>query len=298
LADTKPSTRVVSHYEVLGVRATATAEQIKRAYYRQARAYHPDAHAGSTPQVLAEAQRSMAALNAAWNVLSDAQLREEYDNALDASRTVTRGRRKKPAADRPPPLALGSGFRYWMGSAGIVRSDGDGGFRVNLMVDGATDLSPLRSLAPNGVSALHAQGASIDDRQLAHVGELTGLQLLDLSNTQVSDAGLLHLVRCDRLEHLWLWNTNVTDAGLALLGRLPRLRLLGLGNTRVTDAGLAGLASLTELRVLQLVGTRVAGHGLEHLHGLLDLERVTLPWRVRGRHRRRLKAALPNAVVV
>jgi DnaJ-domain-containing protein 1 len=290
---------VTTHYDVLGVRSSATAEQIKRAYYRKARTYHPDAHAGSTAAVLDEAERSMAAVNAAWNVLRDAQLRTEYDRALEQSRTAkgARRRRRSAAEERIPPLEIGSGFSYWMGASAVVRGTDGTGVRVNLTVDTARDLTPLRNLAPDGICGLHAGGADIDDAQLVHIGELTGLQLLDLSNTAITDAGLLHLGRLEHLEHLWLWGTGITDAGLALVGRLQKLRLLGLGNTGVTDAGLAGLAGLTNLRVLQLVGTQVVGHGLEHLHGLLDLERVSLPWRVRGRHRRRLKAALPYAAV-
>jgi hypothetical protein len=289
-----------THYETLGVRATATAEQVKRAYYRKARSYHPDRHAGSSVAVLEEAERSMAALNAAWNVLRDEQLRAEYDRALEQSRVATDGRRRHRRApvDRPRPLQLGSGIHYFMGTSGVLRGREGTGHRVNLMIDTARDLSSLRALAPDGVCGIHASGALINDTQMIHLGELTGLQLLDLSNTQVTDAGVLHLARLDRLEHLWLWGTGVTDAGLAIVGRMPRLKLLGLGNTRITDAGLAGLSALMQLRVLQLVGTDVAGHGLEHLHGLLDLERVTLPWRVRGRHRRRLKAALPHADIV
>ena len=291
----------MTHYEVLGVRLTATADQVKRAYYRKARAYHPDAHAGSSPEVLDEAQRAMAALNAAWNVLGDVQLRAEYDRALEQAKEAVapQGRRARRAREAPrvPAFELGSGFSYWMASTGVVHGRDGVGTRVNLTVDTARDLRPLRALAPDGVCGLHAGGADIDDAQLVHVGELTGLQLLDLSNTAITDAGLLHLARLTDLEHLWLWGTGVTDAGLAIVGRLTKLKLLGLGNTAVTDAGLAGLAGLTRLRVLQLVGTGVLGHGLEHLHGLLDLERVTLPWRVRGRHRRRLKAALPRTAV-
>jgi hypothetical protein len=295
-ARTVPAPRTVSHYEVLGVGSNASAQVIKRAYYRKARAYHPDAHAGSTAGVLHEAQRSMAALNAAWNVLRDADLRAEYDRALEEAARVSvgrRGGRRANKLDRRETLELGPGFHYWMGASGLLGDDGDdAGYRMSLLIDGAKDLSGLRSLPPNGVFALRAAGAAIDDGQLAHIAELTGLQALDLSDTLVTDAGLLHLLQLERLEHLWLWGTRISDAGLALLGQLVTLRLLGLGNTQVTDAGLAGLAGLRRLRILQLAGTEVSGRGLEHLHGLIELERVTLPLRVSARHRRSLKAAL------
>jgi DnaJ-domain-containing protein 1 len=287
--------RTVTHYEVLGVDTSATATEIKRAYYRRARAYHPDSHAGSSTTVLDEAERSMAQLNAAWNVLRDERLRAEYDRALTTALEVipgNRGRRRTKDNARRRTMELGAGFHYWMGSAGLIPTDDGTSYRMSLMVDGATDFTSLRGLPPRSVFALNAARSAINDEQLAHVGELAGLQVLDLSDTTVGDAGMLHLLHLERLEHLWLWGTRITDAGVALLGRIPSLRLLGLGDTRVTDAGLAGLADLRRLRTLQLSGTSVSGPGLAHLHGITDLERVTLPGRVGARHRRRLKLAL------
>ena len=86
---------------------------------------------------------------------------------------------------------------------------------------------------------------------------------------------------------------------LALLGRLPNLCHLGIGDTAVTDRGLRHLSGLQHLRLLQLWGTQVQGPGLAALHGLPALRPVTVPWRVRGGHRRRLRAALgPGSTVV
>jgi hypothetical protein len=286
---------VRTHYDVLGVPATATEAQIKRAYYRKARAYHPDAHAGSSVGVLAEAQRSMAALNAAWNVLRDDALRADYDAALDAAAQVSprrRGRRQQQRAAADRTLELGPGFHYWLGVTGLIPEADDSGYRMSLMIDTATDLTPLRAIPANTVFALRAAGARIGDSQVAHIAELTGLRALDLSDTPITDAGLIHVLQLEDLEHLWLWGTGITDAGVAMLGKLTNLRLLGLGNTAVTDAGLAGLTGLTKLRVLQLSGTAVAGRGLRHLHGLPELERVTLPLRVGAIGRRRLQTAL------
>ena len=293
---------VTTHYHVLGVRPSAADEAIKRAYYRKARAYHPDAYAGASAAVLDEAQRAMASLNAAWSVLRDPLLRSEYDAALAAERqvpTTNKGaRRRRAAAENDlPRLSLGRGFKHRFGLAGTVVWPGDERPRLSLSVDGTGDLSPLRALAPNGLWALHAAESRVRDAELIHLQGIHSLQVLDLSRTAITDAGLLHLQDLDALDTLMLWDTAVTDAGLALLARMPSLRVLGLGNTLVTDAGLAHLRQLGGLRILQLFGTAVNGHGLVHLHGLLDLDIVSLPWRVRGRHRRRLKAALPNTLV-
>lgn len=63
------------HYAVLGVPASATRSQIRDAYRLLARANHPDSHGD------ASAAR-MAAINAAWHVLSDPGRRAMYDASL------------------------------------------------------------------------------------------------------------------------------------------------------------------------------------------------------------------------
>lgn len=293
-----------SHYDVLGVEPRASFEEIKRAYYRKARTYHPDAHAGASVTVLEEAERAMSMLNNAWTVLRDPERRKAYDRAQREARRKARadttghpntGRRTSARTQRPRSLVVGKGFRYWLGTCGTVRSTDR--TKLNLRVDGATDLAPLRHLAPNGLWGLHAEGSALGDAQLMELQAMTGLTLLDLSNTPVTDAGLVHLQDLKALETLMLWNTKVTDAGLMLIGRLPNLRQLGLGNTLITDAGLAHLKGLSRLRLLQLWGTEVTGPGLAHLHHLRDLELISLPFRVRGRDKRRLKAAIPQVLV-
>jgi len=292
---------MTSHYDVLGIRTNSEPETIKRAYYKRARAYHPDAHAGSTDAVIEEAERAMAALNAAWNTLSDPLLRSEYDRALEQEQAaevmVRGGQRRAAAAPKTPPTALlGAGFSYWMAGLGS-QGRRDGQRRISLTVSGDASFAALRSLAPDRLWALHADGSKIDDDELVNLQGMTDLLMLDLAGTAVSDAGLLHLQGLDNLEHLSLWNTKITDAGLALVSRLHNLRHLGIGGTAITDAGLAHLHTLSRLRVLQIWGTRVTGHGLQHLHGLRELEIVSLPTRVRSGHRRRLRAALAGALV-
>jgi hypothetical protein len=290
---------MTTHYDVLGISPEAAFDDIKRAYYRKARAYHPDAHAGSADPVLHEASRAMASLNAAWNVLRNDRLRAEYDDALAMAANATGGARLRRYRHprKSPPLLIGNGFRYWLGGVGHTLPDEDGRPRYNLAVDGRADLAPLQRLAPNGLWGLHCERQPIDDAQLSNLQGMRGLQLLDLAGTRVSDAGMVHLQGLERLESLSLWDTQVGDAGMALVGRLTELRLLGLGNTRVTDAGLAPLSSLVEMRLLQLWGTEVRGPGLAHLHGLTNLEIVTLPRRVPARYRRRLRRALPHVTV-
>lgn len=290
---------MTTHYDVLGVAQEAVQADIKRAYYRKARSYHPDAHAGSADPVLHEASRAMAALNAAWNVLRDERLRAEYDDSLAMAAAAGSGSRlrRSRSARRSPPMLIGNGFRYWLGSVGSTLPDEEGRPRYNLAVDGRTDLAPLQRLGPNALWGLHCERAPVEDQQLANLQGMRGLQVLDLSGTRVTDAGMVHIQGLESLESLYLWDTRVGDTGMALVGRLSELRHLGLGNTRITDAGLASLSSLVEMRLLQLWGTDVRGPGLAHLHGLTNLERVTLPRRIGTRYRRRLRRALPHVTV-
>ena len=63
----------VDHYELLGVSPQASDAEIRAAYRRAAKRWHPDANDH------AEAHRRMRALNEAYRVLSDPQLRRDYD---------------------------------------------------------------------------------------------------------------------------------------------------------------------------------------------------------------------------
>ena len=64
----------MTHYDVLGVREDAGAEEIRAAYLDLARRLHPD-HAGGSDE-------AMQAVNAAWQVLRDPVRRQAYDRSL------------------------------------------------------------------------------------------------------------------------------------------------------------------------------------------------------------------------
>lgn len=64
-----------SHYDTLGVSTSATQAEIKRAYRRLAKMYHPDKNPGD-----ATAEEQFKAISEAYFVLSDADRKYAYDH--------------------------------------------------------------------------------------------------------------------------------------------------------------------------------------------------------------------------
>ena len=70
-----------SYYEVLGVDKNATDDDIKKAYRRLARKYHPDLNRDD-PKA---AEVKMREINEAYDALKDKDKRKQYDSTLDAT---------------------------------------------------------------------------------------------------------------------------------------------------------------------------------------------------------------------
>jgi len=102
------------YYETLGVQRSASEEEIKRAYRKLARKYHPDVNPGDK-----SAEEKFKEINEAYEVLSDADKRKRYDQL---------GANWKAGSDFTPPP--GSGYQYEFRDFGDIftESRGGGGF--------------------------------------------------------------------------------------------------------------------------------------------------------------------------
>lgn len=68
-----------NYYEILEVNPKASKEVIEKAYRVLAKKYHPDLYIGEKKEY---AERKIKEINAAYNILSDEFLREQYDSEL------------------------------------------------------------------------------------------------------------------------------------------------------------------------------------------------------------------------
>ncbi len=119
------SVKFQDYYEVLGVKRDATAKEIKSAYHKLARKWHPDLHSGKEKE---EAEEKIKKINEAYEVLSDPEKRSKYDRL---------GANWQGGQDfQPPPNMDGFEFYTTTGGGGDF-SDffemlfGAGGFNPN-----------------------------------------------------------------------------------------------------------------------------------------------------------------------
>ena len=104
-------------YEVLGIGSNAGAAEIKVAFHRLAKTYHPDLHARD-----AVAEERFKAINHAYDILGKIESRTLYDEACALENTRNRERRGTAA------LIMAASFMLTVGAglliAGWLRIEG------------------------------------------------------------------------------------------------------------------------------------------------------------------------------
>lgn len=95
-----------NHYQTLGISKSATAAEVKEAYFRLCKEYHPDRHSNDERK-----GQKFLKINEAYTVLSNSRLRREYDSRLLTGMPRGKPDYTKSSAYREHPYA-----RHW-GSA-------------------------------------------------------------------------------------------------------------------------------------------------------------------------------------
>jgi hypothetical protein len=177
--------RMSDSWALLGLERGATYREARAAWLRRAQLLHPDKHVGAEPSLLAEANRALAQLNAAWD-----DIRSTYSTEDRATRAPT----SQPTNDRSNAEPAGSGPRSQGDSDKASDLVDELEFLIDAVEQGAvalrdhfssSELMQLRqrfSLITNGAlmyraeaSLLFAMKLDALDDLVAHVGDSLAL---------------------------------------------------------------------------------------------------------------------------
>lgn len=103
------STRRKTHYEILGVKQTASPEDVKRAFRRRAMRHHPDRNPDD-PKAHAKFNR----ISEAYEVLSDPGQRQIYDLTLALSFDNAPAPPQPPPPPREHPRPAAGSYEQWV----------------------------------------------------------------------------------------------------------------------------------------------------------------------------------------
>lgn len=154
------------YYQVLGLPRTASPDDIKKAYRRLARQYHPDLHAGAKK---AEMEKKFKELNEAQEVLTDPEKRKKYDQyGADWEQAQ--------AFEKARQQTGGQGFGGPWGSDGGYSRPGSGGAGSEQFSDFFENLFGNRGRGGAGRSGAGMPGEDLEtDVQLGLREVLTGV---------------------------------------------------------------------------------------------------------------------------
>lgn len=179
------------------------------------------------------------------------------------------------SAETPPEQE--EAYKALRGWASNIQKNRDGTIRfVRFSKSLVTNEHVAKTAAFKQIDYLAVIAPTVNDDGLKHVGDLTNLDTLFLSDSGITDATLALLGPLTKLERLYVDRTAVTDAGLASVSAIESLKTLSLIDTAVSDEGMSHLEKLKNLEVLFLSGTQISDDGLKHLSGLSNLKTLHL----------------------
>lgn len=207
------------YYEILGVDRKASDKDIKSAYRKLARKYHPDLHTGNEKQA---AEEKFKEINEAYEVLSDPEKRAKYDRLGADWRN---GQEWQP----PPDM---KGFHFYSSGDGDYGHQGGFSDFFDILFGGARAAG-----ARSGVRRASVRGQDVEsDLQLtleeAYRG---GEKTLQLTSREICaachGAGILETGLCS-----YCGGTGSTSTAKTLAVKIPpgiqdgtRIRLRGQG---------------------------------------------------------------------
>jgi curved DNA-binding protein CbpA len=92
------------YYEILGVSPNATPEELKRVYKDKCWILSPDRMAGTPESARKRAEKELAEVNRAYDILSDPQKRRQYNADLLQKKGSTTSSAKDRALAKPKPI--------------------------------------------------------------------------------------------------------------------------------------------------------------------------------------------------
>jgi molecular chaperone DnaJ len=208
------------YYQILGVSRTASADEIKKAFRKLARQYHPDVNPGNKG-----AEEKFKQLNAAFEVLSDDKKRKLYDEFGEEAAKIGFDE-KKAAQYRAYKAAQSAGGGMPFGGAG-----GGGGvdfdlgdlFEIFNRSGGGQDVSDMFGRAAGGRPAGPAAGEDITATLTLSFNEaLTGTE---------RPISLQRPGRCQRCQGSGEVGTPTTCATCGGTGKVRRSGVLGMSSS-------------------------------------------------------------------
>ncbi|UFS62042.1 DnaJ domain-containing protein [Sulfurimonas sp. HSL-3221] len=191
-----------SLYETLGVNENATESEIKKAYRKMARQYHPDVN--KSP----EAEEKFKEINAAYEVLSDKEKKAQYDRFGDqmfgGQNFQDFARAQGGNVDLDEILRQmfggGGGFGGFGGGAGGAGGFGGfggfggGGYQQPVNLDLETSITvPFQTAILGGKHQVNVEGESFDIKIPAGVKSGEKLRVRGKGRKQGGSAGDLYL---------------------------------------------------------------------------------------------------------